>query len=110
MRLPRRTARLRLTVLYGGACVTFGAILLAVTYLLTWGALGTTLTAHPLPGAGSASPPAQQARQGQPQSGAEQTITLDRRLLLAGSGIALGIVTVRPSGPAGCWPAACFAR
>src|ERR1700677_5091007 len=38
LRLPRRTARLRLTLLYGGTCLVFGAILLAVFSLLTWGA------------------------------------------------------------------------
>ena len=47
LRLPRRTARLRLTILYGGVCLVFGAILLAVTYLLTWGRV--TLTAHAEP-------------------------------------------------------------
>jgi hypothetical protein len=34
LRLPRRTARLRLTVLYGGAFLTCGAAVLALTYLL----------------------------------------------------------------------------
>ena len=33
-RLPRRTARLRLTTLYGGLFLTCGSILLAVTYVL----------------------------------------------------------------------------
>jgi signal transduction histidine kinase len=33
-RLPRRTARLRLTALYGGLSLACGAILLAVTYVL----------------------------------------------------------------------------
>ncbi len=37
LRPPRRTARLRLTILYGAVCLVFGAILLTVTYLLTWG-------------------------------------------------------------------------
>jgi signal transduction histidine kinase len=43
-RLPRRTARLRLTLLYGGLFLACGAILLAVSYLLVkqaiapWGA------------------------------------------------------------------------
>jgi len=94
MRLPRRTARLRLTLLYGGACLTFGAILLAVTYLLTWSVLGTTMTAHPQPEAAFSNT----LPQSQPQSGAEQTITVDRRLLLARSTIALGIVTIAAVG------------
>jgi signal transduction histidine kinase len=34
LRLPRRTARLRLTVLYGGAFLACGAAVLALTYLL----------------------------------------------------------------------------
>ena len=34
LRLPRRTARLRLTALYGGLFLACGAILLAVSYLL----------------------------------------------------------------------------
>jgi signal transduction histidine kinase len=34
LRLPRRTARLRLTVLYGGAFLVCGAAVLALTYLL----------------------------------------------------------------------------
>jgi signal transduction histidine kinase len=34
LRLPRRTARLRLTALYGGLFLLFGAALLAITYLL----------------------------------------------------------------------------
>jgi signal transduction histidine kinase len=105
--LPRRTARLRLTVLYGGACLTFGAILLGITYLLTWSALTAPLSAHPEPGpppsarAQSADPQqadSQQTGQIQPQNGAEQTITVDRQLLLARSGIALGIVTVAAAG------------
>ena len=51
LRLPRRSARSRLTILYGGVCLVFGAILLTVTYLLTWGALTLTLTAHAVPAA-----------------------------------------------------------
>jgi signal transduction histidine kinase len=93
MRLPRRTARLRLTVLYGAVCLVFGAILLAVTYLLTWGAL--TLTAHPVPTGSSQSRAAtsvQQENQGQFPGGSEQ-ITIDRQLLLTRSGIALVIVS-----------------
>ena len=47
LRLPRRTARLRLTVLYGGAVfLACGATVLAVTYLF-YGQLGN---AQPLAG------------------------------------------------------------
>jgi signal transduction histidine kinase len=100
LRLPRRTARLRLTILYGCVCLVFGAILLAVTSLLTWGAV--TLTAHAEPAAaasqGPASPSAQQADQDQPQNGAAEQITVDRRLLLTRSGIALVIVSAAAVG------------
>jgi signal transduction histidine kinase len=98
IRLPRRTARLRLTLLYGGACLAFGAILLAITYLLTWSVLGTSLTAHPEPATASGSTLVQQANPSQPQDGAEQAITVDRQLLLARSGIALVIVTAAAAG------------
>jgi signal transduction histidine kinase len=101
LRLPRRTARLRLTILYGGVCLVFGAILLTVTYLLTWGALTLTLTAHAEPAAASSQSPAslsaQPGNQGQPPNGAEQ-IAVDRQLLLARSGVALGIVSLAAVG------------
>ncbi len=109
LRLPRRTARLRLTVLYGGVCLVFGAVLLTVTYLLTWDAL--VAHAVPQPGAGLVSHlsgPAARTVQ-QPPSGTEQ-ITLDRQLLLTRSGIAFAIVSVAAVGAAGCWPAGCCAR
>jgi signal transduction histidine kinase len=81
-------------------CLVFGAILLAVTSLLTWGAV--TLTAHAEPAAaasqGPASPSAQQADQDQPQNGAAEQITVDRRLLLTRSGIALVIVSAAAVG------------
>jgi signal transduction histidine kinase len=97
LRLPRRTARLRLTVLYGGVCLVFGAVLLTVTYLLTWNAL--VAHAVPQPAGGSSSEPAGLAAQTvqQPASGTEQ-ITLDRQLLLTRSGIAFAIVSVAAVG------------
>jgi signal transduction histidine kinase len=93
LRLPRRTARLRLTLLYGGTCLVFGAILLTVTYLLTWGALTMSAVPHPAAASGQspAGPSAQVQNQGQPWNAAEQ-ITVDRQLLLTRSGIALVIV------------------
>ena len=46
LRLPRRTARLRLTVLYGGAVfLACGATVLALTYLL-YGQLGNATSQH----------------------------------------------------------------
>ena len=96
LRLPRRTARLRLTILYGGVCLLFGAILIAVISLLTWGAV--TLTAHATPvAAASPSPASRSAQQGN-QDGAAEQITVDRRLLLTRSGIALVIVSAAAVG------------
>jgi signal transduction histidine kinase len=51
-RLPRRTARLRLTVLYGGLFLVCGAILLGVTYLLV-AKSGGDPSAIPRPGIGT---------------------------------------------------------
>ena len=95
-RPPRRTARLRLTILYGAVCLVFGAILLTVTYLLTWGTVpGEVVMATPRATAassqGSVGPSAQQQNL-QPQNG-DWEIAVDRRLLLARSGIALIIVS-----------------
>jgi signal transduction histidine kinase len=100
MRVPRRTARRRLTILYGGVFLVFGAILLAVTYLLTWGVISTNLTARPVSIAsqGLASPAAVPDNQDQPQSAVEQQITVDRQLLLACSGLALVIVSAAAVG------------
>jgi signal transduction histidine kinase len=84
--------------LYGAACLTFGVILLAATYSLTWSKLSTPMMAHPVSAADPRSTPAQQASQSQPQSGATPTLTVDRQQLLAGSGVALGIVTVAAAG------------
>jgi signal transduction histidine kinase len=102
LRPPRRTARLRLTVLYGGVCLVFGAILLAVTSLLTWGTVipADTILATPQPVAASGRAPAGPARpenQEQPPTGADQ-IAVDRRLLLLRSGIALVIVSATAVG------------
>jgi signal transduction histidine kinase len=103
LRPPRRTARLRLTVLYGGVCLVFGAILLAVTYLLTWGTVipADTILATPQPVAASgqapAGPSAQTPNQDQPRNGGGQ-ITVDRQLLLLRSGIALVIVSAAAVG------------
>jgi signal transduction histidine kinase len=100
MRAPRRTARLRLTILYGGVCLVFGAILLAVTYLLTWGAISTNLHAYPMAVStqGAASVAAAQANQDRSQNGVEQQIPLDRQLLLIRSALALVIVSLTAVG------------
>jgi signal transduction histidine kinase len=93
VRLPRRTARLRLTLLYGGTCLVFGGILLTVTYLLTWGAIN--LSAVPQPAAASGQSPAAQQSQSGNLAG---QITVDRQLLLTRSGIALVIVSAAAVG------------
>ncbi len=46
-RLPRRTARLRLTTLYGGLFLLFGGVLVAMTYVLFQGA--TAYRTPPIP-------------------------------------------------------------
>jgi signal transduction histidine kinase len=49
LRLPPRTARLRLTLLYGGLSMLLGTALLALVYLLLHGSstVATQVTAHP---------------------------------------------------------------
>jgi signal transduction histidine kinase len=49
LRLPRRTARLRLTALYGGLFLACGAVLLAVTYALVERAIVERATVDPPP-------------------------------------------------------------
>jgi signal transduction histidine kinase len=119
LRLPRRSIRLRLTVLYGGLFLIAGAALLAITYALVASqpSLGGALihitsgTAAPASACshGSANPSAPPQAQLFPQPPnasqisscmqygksvalAQQAKTL--RLLLTTSGIALGIMTV----------------
>jgi signal transduction histidine kinase len=98
LRLPRRTARLRLTVLYGGAVfVACGATILAVTYLL-YGQLGKAAT--------PSRPVIQVRRDGRliavgsgPPVQAKLHITglglaLDGRQLLIAAGLALVVVAI----------------
>ena len=98
LRLPRRTARLRLTVLYGGAVfLACGATVLAVTYLL-YGMLGNA--PHPvihhllhkrgkvIPSA-AVPPPAVTIH----VAGLGQ-LSLDRQQLLIAAGIALAVIAV----------------
>ena len=103
LRLPRRTARLRLTVLYGAAfvvCGACGAAVLAVTYLL-YGhltpRLATNLTGH-LHGHTThithiVPTVTNQARMTIHVAGLGQ-ITLDRQQLLIASAIALAVFVV----------------
>jgi signal transduction histidine kinase len=93
-RLPRRTVRLRLTLLYGGLFVASGAGLLGITYLLVAHELVAPIRFSPgggiqrtpplVPGSGIVRAPV--AHQLQAQSAA------DLHQLLIGSGIALAIM------------------
>ncbi|MGO8979806.1 MAG: sensor histidine kinase [Streptosporangiaceae bacterium] len=99
LRLPRRTARLRLTVLYGGAVfAACGATVLAVTYLL-YVQLGTVpplvrsvlgLRGHgqviPVPAVRPAAVTFRMTGLGQ--------LSLDRQQLLIAAGIALAVIAV----------------
>ena len=86
---PRRTIRLRLTLLYGVLFLVSGAALLALTYLLVASSLPVELRVS-----GSAAPgqllPSASALQA--QAGQQRTAALDA--LLVQSGIALAIMTV----------------
>jgi signal transduction histidine kinase len=97
LRLPRRTARLRLTVLYGGAVfLACAATVLASTYVL-YGLLGHTT--HPVVHVNEGGKVVVLPAAGQP---AEATIrlaglgqvTFGRQQLLISSGIALAVIAV----------------
>jgi signal transduction histidine kinase len=94
LRLPRRTARLRLTVLYSAAFLVCGAAVLALTYLIFGGA------AHPvahLKGSGSSgsklTTAIEQATEAAINAGNSQ-VAFDRQVLLIASAIALGVFAV----------------
>jgi signal transduction histidine kinase len=96
LRLPRRTARLRLTVLYGGAVfLACGATVLAFTYLL-YGLLGHA--SHPvllLHKRGKVVPTATaQPAQATIRVAGLGQIAMDRQQLLIVSGIALAVIAV----------------
>ena len=94
LRLPRRTARLRLTVLYGGAVfLACGATVLAFTY-----ALYSLLDRHPMLSLqeGGKEVPLTSAGQRQVKlrvSGLGQ-IALDKQQVLIAAGIALAVIAV----------------
>jgi signal transduction histidine kinase len=94
LRLPRRTARLRLTVLYSAAFLVCGAAVLVLTYLIFGGA------AHPvahLKGSGSSgsklTTAIEQATEAAINAGNSQ-VAFDRQVLLIASAIALGVFAV----------------
>jgi signal transduction histidine kinase len=100
LRLPRRTARLRLTVLYSSAFLVCGAAVLGLTYLLFGQA--TQPASHlypgnPLLGAGTSqsklTTAIDQATK-EALSAANSQISFDRQQLLITSAIALGVFAV----------------
>ena len=106
-RLPRRSARLRLTALFGGLSLVSGVILLAVTYLLVEQSTGPGSSRIPTQLAGSATEPLARGQISLPagtgslqQISAAQAAAVNRVVravlgeLLMQSPIALAIVTV----------------
>jgi len=101
LRLPRRTARLRLTVLYGSVFAVCGAAVLALTYLLD-GHAAPIKPLHKQPTAYRPSGPfkvrpaplavAQQARVASLKAELLAQIASDRHQLLVQSGIALAVI------------------
>jgi signal transduction histidine kinase len=115
--LPRRTVRLRLTLVYGALFLVLGAALLAITYLLVSKSLpaGPTTAGRPTAGASTTAPsgtgiffqsrtgschltPSPTAPLGQLQTQAQRCLSEQRAAelsqLLTESGIALAIMTV----------------
>jgi signal transduction histidine kinase len=105
LRLPRRTARLRLTLLYSGVFLLCAVGLLGLTYLLVASKIphpeGLGRTRSPMSGPGFAGNPALQslpdrvvaATQASKQAAVQQSAA-DLRQLQIQSGIALGIASV----------------
>jgi signal transduction histidine kinase len=94
LRLPRRTARLRLTVLYGGAVfLACGATVLAFTYLL-YGLLGQAPHLVLLNKRGKVVPIAAPPAQATIRVAGLGQIAMGRPQLLIVSGIALAVIAV----------------
>jgi len=102
LRLPRSTARLRLTVLYGGVFLACGAAVLVLTYLLD-GRATRPATLHGYSPPNGSTPAkiqldplaaAQQARVHDLKAELLAQIASDRHQLLIQSGIALTVVAV----------------
>ncbi len=99
LQLPRRTARLRLTALYGSVFLLCGAAVLALTYLLFRDAARPV--AHLSPGnplgagvSGSKLTTAVEQATRQALSAGDTQIAFDRQKLLIASAIALGVFAV----------------
>jgi signal transduction histidine kinase len=100
LQLPRRTARLRLTVLYSAAFLVCGAAVLTLTYLLFGQAahpVAHLSRGNPLTGSGTAgsklTTAVEQATREALNAGNTQ-IAFDRQVLLIASAIALGVFAV----------------
>src|SRR5215472_13622517 len=91
LRLPARTARLRLTALHGGLFLLCGVILLGILYLLFTWTTGKLPQVNPPPAPASTLQAAKEARMA---VDAAQIVASDRDQLLINSIIALGIVAV----------------
>jgi signal transduction histidine kinase len=92
LRLPRRTARMRLTVLYGAAVfLACGATVVAFTAVL-YGLLGHAT--HPLIIDHQVERGGKVIRKVIPIAAAQQAIAFDRQQLLTISGIALAVIAV----------------
>jgi signal transduction histidine kinase len=117
LRLPRRTIRLRMTLLYAALFLLSGAVLLTITYLVVadqtpgarqigGGSFSSAGTALPAAGAGTGSvcfssggPPSGPSQAGQCATIIRSQVRAgDLQLLLVGSGVALGIMTVAALG------------
>jgi signal transduction histidine kinase len=97
MRLPRRSVRLQLTILYGGLFLVSGAALLAITYALV--AHQSMLAAGYVSGSADASDPFQPSLDAFPgpselAAQAERQAALLRHQLLVQSGFSLAIMAV----------------
>jgi signal transduction histidine kinase len=102
-RLPSRTVRLRLTLLYSGLFLVSGVLLLAITYLLFRSATGINLIVTPADPGASINPSTLNDPEVERQvrrmaeaafSNAEERRADDLHQLLVQSGIALAIMTV----------------
>ena len=91
IRLPARTARLRLAALHGGLFLMCGAVLLGILYLLFTWTTGKLPQVNPPPAPANALQAAKEARMAMV---AAQIVASDRDQLLINSIIALGIVAV----------------
>jgi signal transduction histidine kinase len=97
VRVPRRTARLRLTVLYSSVFVICRAAVLALTYLLFSQAahpVAHLSSGSPLSASGSRLARAVERATRQAVSAGNTQIAFDRQVLLIASAIALGVFAV----------------